>query len=121
MLTDYDYVLEIHFNATAASSKDLTGNGQQKGFSYYVNTKKKTRTIEKNTIKKMKALGFATFGSGIHNSSTLFNARICQEVGVNYALAETAFIDDKDDMKFYNKHKKDMAKAAAAAIEEYFG
>ena len=121
VLTNYDYVLEIHFNATAASSKDLKGNGTQKGFSYYVNSKKTKRKVETSTISKIKNLGFAIFGSGIHSSSTLFNARICQELGVNYALAETAFIDDKDDMKFYNSHKLDMAKALAAAIEEYYG
>ena len=120
VLTNYDYVLEIHFNATAPAAKDTGGNGKQKGFSYYVNSRKKQHKVEKNTIAKMKKLGFATFGGGVHKSATLFNARICQELGVDYSLAETAFIDDKDDMNFYNKHKKAMAKAVAEAIEEYY-
>ena len=53
-------------------------------------------------------------------SSTLFNARICQELDVSYGLLETAFIDDGDDMKFYTANKTKMAKAVSDAIVKYF-
>ena len=33
---------------------------------------------------------------------------------------ETAFIDDRDDMEFYNNHKNAMAQAVAGAIRDYF-
>lgn len=48
-LKDYDYVLEIHFNATAVSGKDLKGDGNFKGVGMYINSGKgKNYTIDKN-------------------------------------------------------------------------
>ena len=41
------------------------------------------------------------------------------EIGVNYSLLETCFIDDKDDMKFYLKKRDKMAEAVAKAIVKY--
>ena len=121
--TKYDYVLEIHFNATAESNKDSKGDGNQKGIGMYVNSYKAKKTsnyaIDRNIIAAVaKQTGFAVWGrgTGIFTSSTLFNAKTCQELGVSYGLLETAFIDDKDDMTFYNKNKDAMAKAVAGAI-----
>ena len=50
----------------------------------------------------------------------MFNAKTCQSKGVSYGLLETAFIDDKDDMEYYNKNKEAMAKAVANALVSYF-
>ena len=60
-------------------------------------------------------------GDGIFRSSGLLNARTCQGMNVPYGLLETAFIDDRDDMTLYNSRKKQMAKAVAVAIKDYFG
>ena len=87
----------------------------------YINQDKKDYSIDSkivsNVVNKTK---FKTWG-GILKSAGLFNAKTCQELGVSYGLLETAFIDDKDDMTFYNKNKDEMAKAVAEAICSYFG
>ena len=41
--------------------------------------------------------------------------------GVDYALLETAFIDDLDDMSWYNAHKREVAQAVADGIMDGFG
>ena len=120
-LWEYDYVLEVHFNAAVA--KDEKGNGVCKGFGIYVNADKsaKARTIDNRIVANMRSTGSAIWGGGVVESSTLLNARVCNELGVNYSLIETAFIDDRDDMKFYKSKKKAMAKAVVKAIESCFG
>lgn len=121
--TNYDYVLEVHFNATAESSKDTKGDGKYKGIGMYVNSSKKNTTIDKNIVASVaKATGFTVWGggTGIMTSSGLLNAKTCQAKGVSYGLLETAFIDDKDDMTFYQKNKDQMAQAVASAIIAYF-
>ena len=118
-LWEYDYVLEVHFNATGAAGKDIGGNGSCKGFGVYVNQYKssKHRQIDNGFVSKIRATGFAIWG--IFSSPSLLNARVCQELGVNYSLIETAFIDDGDDMRFYNKNKTRMAEGIASAIVAY--
>lgn len=125
--TQYDYVLEVHFNATAESGKDSKGDGTQKGIGMYINSYKAKKssdyTIDRNIVAAVaKQTGFAVWGrgTGIFTSPSLFNAKTCQELGVSYGLLETAFIDDKDDMIFYNKNKEAMAQAVAGAISGYF-
>ncbi|HIR27317.1 MAG TPA: N-acetylmuramoyl-L-alanine amidase [Candidatus Choladousia intestinigallinarum] len=119
---NYDYVLEIHFNATAVSAKDLSGDGSYKGVGMYVNSSKSNTSIDRQIVKAVGNTGFRIWGggTGIFTSSGLLNAKTCQKQGVSYGLLETAFIDDKDDMKFYNSNKNKMAKAVANAILNYF-
>lgn len=126
--TQYDYVLEVHFNATVESNKDAKGDGVQKGIGMYINSYKAKKTsnytIDANIIAAVKKqTGFKVWGggAGIFKSDGLLNAKTCQELGVSYGLLETAFIDDKDDMTFYNKNKNAMASAVASAIVSYFG
>ena len=118
----YDYILEVHFNATAVSSKDPSGNGQKKGTGTYVNSNKSSsmRTIDRKIIAALNSCGMNTWGSGVYGSSGLLNARVYQELGVNYSLLETCFIDDNDDMKFYKNNKETMARQVAQAIVKYF-
>ncbi len=120
----YDYVLEVHFNATAEALKDPEGDGTCRGVGMYVNTAKKDTTIDRKIVASVaQAADFAVWGggTGIMTSSGLLNARTLQEMGVSYGLLETAFIDDRDDMKVYNSKKNVMAAAVATAIKEYFG
>ena len=118
----YDFVLEVHFNATAQAGKDPNGNGVKKGTGTYVNINKSSaeRKIDKKIITALNHLGMGTWGSGVFGSSTLLNAKVFTEVGVNYTLLETCFIDDKDDMKFYLNRRDDMAQAVADAVVEFF-
>ena len=121
-LTSYDYVLEIHFNATVESLKDTKGDGQFKGVGMYINSARTGVQLDKAIVRAIASTGFKIWGggTGIFKSATLLNSRTCQEKGVPYGLLETAFIDDKDDMTFYNQNKVQMAQAAADAIVDYF-
>ena len=112
-------MLEVHFNAKG-SGKDPQGDGRYTGVGFYINSYKSKTTLEQKIISKINALGFPSWAGGVLRSSTLFNARICQELGVSYGLLETAFIDDGDDMKFYTSKKSKMAKAVADAIIAYY-
>ena len=117
----YDYVLEVHFNATIDSLKDSYGDGRCKGVGLYVNAAKADTTIERNILTAVtKASGLPVRDTGLWRSAGLLNARTCQGLGVSYGLLETAFIDDRDDMTVYNKKKSDMAAAVAQAISDYF-
>lgn len=118
----YDFVLEVHFNATAVSAKDPSGNGSVKGTGTYVNAHKSSsdRAIDRKIIKYLNNCGLGTWGSGVYGSSGLLNARVFQEIGVNYTLLETCFIDDNDDMRFYKNNKEQMAKQVSQAVIDYF-
>lgn len=120
-LTQFDYVIEVHFNATAASAKDPKGNGSKKGTGTYINSHKSSKKakIDKKIIKALNGVGLNTWGSGVYKSSGLLNAKVFTELGINYSLLETCFIDDKDDMKFYLKKRDKMAAAVAKAIVGY--
>lgn len=120
--TKYDYVLEIHFNATAVSAKDPDGDGKKKGTGTYVNSYKSAanRKIDAAIINSLNSCGLNTWGSGVYGSSGLLNAKVYQELGVNYSLLETCFIDDKDDMIFYLNNRDAMAAAVAGTIVDYF-
>lgn len=121
-LKSYDYILEIHFNATVESSKDLKGDGVYKGVGMYVNSAKPNVTLDAQIVRAVADTGFKVWGgsTGIQKSSTLFNAKTCQSLGVSYGLLETAFIDDKDDMQYYCNNRDKMAQAVANAILSYF-
>ena len=114
----YDYVLEIHFDAS--TSKDISGNGTIKGCSILVNSHKGTVTLDVAIINSLVASGYTKFSTGLIRRSDLLNARAFNEMGVSYGLLETGFIDDGDDMKYYANHKDEMAQAVADAISAYF-
>lgn len=120
----YDYVLEVHFNATVASGKDPKGDGSYKGIGMYVNSAKGDTAIDRNIVASVASrTGFRVWGggTGIFKSSGLLNARTCQQAGVSYGLLETAFIDDKDDITFYQKNKNAMAQAVAEGLNRSLG
>ena len=113
----YDYVLEIHFDAAA---RDFTGDGVYKGVSILVSASKKEYSLDASIVRAVVATGFKQYGAGVIARSDLMNMNLCQKLGVSYGLLESAFIDDKDDMTFYNSHKNAMANAVASTIADYF-
>lgn len=121
-VTKFDFVLEVHFNATGTNAKDPGGDGSKKGTGTYVNSHKSAanRKIDRKIISALNGVGLNTWGSGVYGSPDLLNAKVFTELGINYTLLETCFIDDKDDMKFYMRNRDDMAEAVANAIVGYF-
>lgn len=114
---EFDYVLEIHFNAIV---KDFKGDGETTGTEILVHTYEKGTSVEELIVNKIAKLGFKN--RGVKPRSDLQNMNICRgSQGVSYALIETCFIDDKDDMDLYFSKKCDIIEAIADGIIEGFG
>lgn len=113
---EFDYVLEIHFNAVV---KDFKGDGKTTGTEILVHTYEKGTSVEELIVNKIAKLGFKN--RGVKRRSNLQNMNICRgNQGVSYALIETCFIDDKDDMDLYISKKCDIIEAIAEGIIEGF-
>lgn len=113
----YDYVLEIHFNACV---NDVKGNGKTTGVEILVHPSEKGTTVEELIVDNISKIGFTN--RGVKARSNLQNMNICKgKQGVSYALLETCFIDDADDMKLYNARKSDVVMATAEGIIKGFG
>ncbi len=113
--SDYDYVLEVHFNACV---NDTAGDGKTTGTEIYVTTSESGVTVEQAIVNQIAKLGFKNRGVKRTNFSVIYN---CKKAGTSAALLETCFIDDKDDMTIYNGNKAAVARAAAQGIIDGFG
>ena len=118
--TLYDYVLEFHFNAVPTASADPDGDDKVLGTCILVNKYKPDLTLERNIVDNIAKTGFKVFSGGVYRYDHLFNARICQELGVPYSLLEVAFLNDGDDMKFYLENYNDIARSIANTLLSHF-
>ena len=115
---NYDAVLEIHFNAKV--SKDEYGDGRFTGTGGYVHTgTAQSQQIGEKIVKNIEKLGLKRWQ--IVQGDNLLNMNNCYNLDVPYFLLETAFLDDGDDMAWYNAHKTDVSKAIANGIKDFFG
>lgn len=113
----YDYVFEIHFNAAAY---DRSGDGKTTGTEILIHPAETGQTVEELILSKVEKIGFRN--RGVKKRSGLQNMNLCKGAqGVSYALLETCFIDDKDDMELYAKRKDAVAYAVASGMAEGFG
>lgn len=114
---EYGYVLELHFDA---SVNDTIGNGKTTGTGILVHPSEKAVTVEQKIVDNIAKLGFAN--RGVKVRSNLQNMNVCKgSQGVSYALLETCFIDDIDDMKLYIAKKDQVVSAIANGIIDGFG
>lgn len=97
----YDFVLEVHFNAF----KEDAGNGETKGVEIYALSGSQ---IEPNICKNIEALGFKNRGVKSNGYAVISTAR---RKGARAALLEVCFIDDADDLKLYLSKKDQVAEA----------
>lgn len=112
----YDYVLEIHFNACVNNTKS---DGVTTGSEILVHTWEKTTSVEQLIVNKISALGFKN--RGVKARADLQNMNICKgSQNVSYALLETCFIDDVDDMRLYETKKQKVVNAIKDGILEGF-
>lgn len=115
--SQFDYVLEIHFNAK--TKKDPDGNGSFTGCGGYYHPNNAGRAIADAMVDAIVAKGFKKW---LNCTSTgLLNLNRCQAAGVKYFLLETAFIDDGDDMEFYITRKALVAQAIAQTLIKHLG
>jgi len=113
----YDYVVEIHFNAgiSANAKNDKTTTGCE----ILVHKNEAGVSVEKAILENISSIGFKN--RGIKRRSDLQNMNIVHKSGISYALIETCFIDDNDDMKLYISKKDAVASAIAEGIMKGFG
>ena len=114
--TGYDLVLEVHFNACV---DDVTGDGKTTGTEILVHASKSDTGAEEAVLKKICALGFKN--RGVKKRSDLQNMNICKGQGVSYALLETCFIDDFDDMELFAIKTHEVVEAIVDGLCEGFG
>lgn len=112
-LSSFDYVLEIHFNASAASPKD----GKTKGVEIFVPTAATETTAEEGICRAVAAVGLTNRGLKQYNWAVINAAH---RAGVRSALLEVCFIDDPDDMLVYTTKFDAVTKAIADAIITQF-
>ena len=108
--TQYDYVLEIHFNA---GGNDTKGNGATTGTEIYITTSEKTHGVETEIVKGISNIGFKNRGVKRKDFAVIYYIK---KQGVSPALLEVCFIDDIDDMKLYQSKKSEVIKAIAGGI-----
>ena len=112
--SEYDYVLEIHFNAGVNDSK---GNNGTTGTEIYITTSEKTHGVETEIARGISNIGFKNRGVKRKNWTVIQRAKA---QGVSSALLEVCFIDDADDMWLYKNKKSDIVKAIANGIIKGF-
>lgn len=108
----YDFVLEVHFNAKAQA--DPSGDGRFTGVGGYYHPNNAGRSIADTLVNNIAALGFKVWQNC--TSTALLNLNNAQAAGVKYFLLETAFVDDGDDMTWYNANKGAVAQSIANTL-----
>lgn len=106
----YDYVIELHFNAF---------NKEAKGTLVYIDESEKGYTVEQKIVNNIASLGFQN--RGVQRRNDLLNMNNCTNAGTSYALIETCFIDNFEDMRLYEASKDRVANAIVLGVAEGFG
>lgn len=105
--TDYDYVLEVHFNAF---------NGDACGTEIYTTRIEECADVEECIMNHMGEY-FDVRGVKEMNFDVIYSAK---RAGVSSALLETCFIDNEDDMNTYENDKDAVIQSIANGIIEGF-
>lgn len=123
-VSSYDYVLEVHFNASA--TPDQAGDGQLKGSMVYIDQSETGHIVEDVILSNLYSLGSRQAWDGVvvsqrqWPSGLLVQSRIRAQ-GVSHAVLETCFISDRDDVDWYLVNKSKIAAAIVAGIQQGFG
>ena len=106
--SDYNYVLEIHFNAGGGTGSEI-----------YVTDSEKGITVEESILNNL--CGTAGYNNrGVKRK----NFRVIQRIksqGISSALLEVCFIDNAMDIATYQQKKDLIAREIANGIAEGFG
>lgn len=107
----YDYVLEVHFNSFSSASAY--------GSEILIHPSETGHTVEDAILKNLEAIGF--YNRGVKERTDLLNMNNCRGRGVSYALLETCFISNADDVNLYLSQNKSVARAVLTGIISGFG
>lgn len=125
--TDYynaqkvDLVFSIHANANG----DPNVNGR---CAFYWGTSPESKRLAEIVVKNIKKAGYTTHGNGLHAGSkgSWTNLHINRETKMPAVLVENGFMTGNKDFDLIfgskqDRYVKDLAKAHADSIAEYFG
>ncbi len=123
-VTGYKYVLEIHFNASV--NPDCAGNGQMTGSMVYIDQSETGHSVEDAILSNLYAIGSKQAWDGVVITQRQYQTGLMVQnhiraQGVSHAVLETCFISDRDDMNWYQAHKREIARAILAGIRKGFG
>lgn len=108
--SNYDYVLEIHFNSA--------GNISATGTEIWVTPSESGIKVEQLIVNKIASLGYINRGVKREDFAVIRSAK---NKGVSSALIEICFISNQGDMEIYNKKFDDICKAIVNGVSEGFG
>ncbi len=120
----YNYVLEIHFNASVIV--DLEGNGIIKGSMVYIDQSEKGHSVEDAILQELYLLGSRQAWDGVvvtqrQYTNGLMVQNYIRSQGISHAVLETCFISDRDDMDWYQTNKSEIAAGIVRGIKRGFG
>ena len=124
--TPYNYVLEVHFNASATA--DSTGDGKMKGSMVYIDKSETGHSVEDAILNNLYAIGSRQAWDGVvvtqrqesYKNGLMVQSKVHAQ-GVSHAVLETCFVTDQDDMDWYLVNKSKIAQAIIAGIQQGFG
>lgn len=105
----FDYVLEIHFNAAGSAAN---------GTEILIHSNVTEHTVNRLVLQNMVSVGFSN--RGVKRRSDLGVMNTCYKQGVNYSLLETCFITSSKDINLYESKKNEIATAIVNGIAEGF-
>lgn len=109
--TQYDYALEIHFNAFQRVEKD----GRVKGTEIYYPSAGAPSGCEDRILTGLAALGLTTRKSAAGKYAVINTAA---GEGCKANLLEVCFLDDADDLMIYTRHRTEICEAIAQEVCE---
>lgn len=109
-VTRYNYVLEVHFNASETT--DPHGDGRMRGTMFYIDKSEKGHSVEDAILRKLREIGTVQAWDGVvvtqrqeNYKNGLMVQNAIRSQGVSHAVLETCFITDWDDMAWYQARK----------------
>ena len=111
---NYNYALEIHFNAFTRSEKD----GRVKGSEIYYPSAGQASGCEDKILAALAAIGLTTRKSAAGKFAVINTAAAD---GCRANLLEVCFLDDADDLQIYTKNRTEICQAIAQAVCESLG
>lgn len=104
---NYNYVLEVHFNAGGGTGTEI-----------YITSKEKGHSVEDRIIANIAKIGLRNRGVKVNDWLVIKTAK---NKGVSSALLETCFIDSKNDTNIYKENKSKFFNAVVDGIVDGFG
>lgn len=122
--TPYNYVLEIHFNAspTATEIKD----GKMIGSMFFIDQSETGHSVEDAILDKLYEIGSTKAWDGVVTTQRNYPRGLVvqnkvRSQGVSHAVLETCFVTDGDDMEWYQSHKAIVATKIVEGVIKGFG